>query len=294
MDGFTRKNHGNSHSYYLNGVKIPGVTSIIGVLAKDALVEWAGKTTARYAIDNWARLSGVPEIDRYEELRKARYNTTREAAVRGKRIHSLAERIMRGDEISTEDNSLRQAAQVYADLLDEWDLEPIGIELPCVSKAYSYAGTMDGIFYSPRLGTVVADVKTGKSVYSEVALQLAAYRYADFYLKEQERFGPRGGKLKSAWVEKPMPAVDGAVAIHIARETDESPASARLVPVRADEQIWDVFLFLREIQERWVDRTAFSNRTSPNYAPPVGEELHPEMTDDQIRAALGLEEESFA
>ena len=41
---FTRKNHGDNHSYYLDGVKIPGVTSIIGVLDKPALVRlvWDG------------------------------------------------------------------------------------------------------------------------------------------------------------------------------------------------------------------------------------------------------------
>lgn len=291
---FSRKNHGNNHSYYLNGIKIPGVTTIIGNLSKDALIEWASKTTARYAVDNWPRLAGMTDLDRYEELRNARRNTTKEAAVRGTRIHALAEKIARGEAVDVDDQSLRNAAEAYARLLDEWELEPIGLELSCASTSYSYAGTMDGIYRSPRLGTVVADIKTGKGIYNEVGLQLAAYRYSDIYLEEQPNYGPRGGKLKSSWIERPMPAVDGAIAIHIERETDDSPAAARLLPISAGPDVWDVFLYLREIQALWTERVGWDFRNAESYSPTVGSELHPEMNDDEIRAALGLEEESFA
>lgn len=283
---FTRKNFGNSHAYYVDDVKIPGVTSIIGVLDKPALVTWAARTVARHAVDNWDRLAGMPLLDRYTELERAQYAKNKEAAVRGKRIHALGEKIMRGETVSTDDASLRQAAQVYANLLDEWDLQPIGIEMSCVNYAYQYAGTADGVFYSPRLGTVIADIKTGKKAYSEVALQLAAYRYCDEYLIEIERRGPRGGKLPSDWEARPMPEVDGAVVIHIERETDESPAAAHLLPVKADQEIWDQFLYLREIHAGWIERTSHDNKKSPSYNPPIGAELHPEMNDDEIQEAL--------
>ena len=84
---FSRKNFGNSHAYYVDGQKIPGVTSVIGVLDKPALVNWASETTARHAVENWPRLTGMSMIDRFEELKKARYAVNREATVRGKRIH---------------------------------------------------------------------------------------------------------------------------------------------------------------------------------------------------------------
>ena len=54
--------------------------------------------------------------------------------------------------------------------------------------------TSENCFESPRLGRVIVDVKTGKRAYSEVALQLAAYRYCDDYLEEVEQRGPRGGR----------------------------------------------------------------------------------------------------
>lgn len=286
MSRFTRKNHGSSHSYYVDGIKIPGVTSILGVLDKPALVEWAAKTTARHAIENWERLSGMNPIDRYEELRGSRRSVNKEATVRGTKVHALADQLARGQTISSDDQSLIAAATVYAELLDRWELEPLHLEASVVNWDYQYGGTMDGIFTSPRLGTLIVDVKTGKRAYDEVALQLAAYRNADVYLREIPQFGPRGGKLKSLWEEVPMPAVDGAAVIWIERETDESPAAAHLLPVDAGPEVFDQFLYLREIYAGWIERTDWDNRKAPTYNPPIGAELFPEMTDDEIREAI--------
>jgi hypothetical protein len=52
-----RRNHGRGHSYLVDGQKLPGVTTILNTLPKNALVEWAGKTTANYAVDYWAELA---------------------------------------------------------------------------------------------------------------------------------------------------------------------------------------------------------------------------------------------
>ena len=286
MSGFTRKNHGNSHSYYLDGMKVPGVTSIIGVLDKPALVNWAATSVAEHAINNWERLSGMTLVNRYEELKQAHRLKNKEAIVRGKRIHALAERISVGEAVDPQDASLVAAARAYADLLDAWELEPVMLEASVLNRDYLYAGTLDGVFTSPRLGTIIADTKTGKRAFSEVALQLAAYRNADVYLEERPRTGPRGGKLPSDWVERPMPSVDGAVVIHIERETDDSPAVAHLQPVQAGPDIFEQFLYLREVFAGWVERTGYDHRKSESYNPPVGAPLYPEQPDDEIREAI--------
>lgn len=293
MPTFERKNFGSSHAYYVDGEKIPGVTSIIGVLDKPALVNWAANITAGHAVDHWDRLSGMPPSKRLAELEKARYQANKEATVRGKRIHALAERLARGEAVESDDLSLTRAAEAYAQLLDDWQLEPVLLEGSCVHYGYQYAGTLDGIMTSPKLGRLIVDVKTGKRAYSEVALQLAAYRYAEDYLAEVERRGPRGGKLPSEWVPRPMPQVDGAAVIWIERETDESPAAAHLLPVQAGEAEWETFIYLREIYSSWIERTGYNHRSKPTYSPPIGSELHPEMNDDEVRAALGIHEEAI-
>lgn len=276
---FTRRNHGSGHSYLLDGLKVPGVTTVIGALDKPALVDWAAKTTARYAVDNWDRLSGISIVSRFEELVAARRQTNKEAVVRGKRIHALAERIIKGESVEDMPDELRAPVQAYADMLDAWGFEAIVLEAPCANLDYRYAGTFDAIMTSPKTGPVIVDVKTGKRAYSEVALQLAAYRHADVYLEEVEQFGPRGGKLKSLWVEKPMPTVNGALCIHVAMETEESPAKVDVLPVEATPDIFEQFLFLLEVHEGWVKRTSWNHKSDPAYAPPIGEPIYPEQTD---------------
>ena len=97
---FQRRNYGSGHGYTLDGHKIPGVTTIIGkTLDKPALVGWAANTTARYAVENWAHLSAVDPIARYEELSRARFNTVKKAADQGTRIHAMAEQIALGREV---------------------------------------------------------------------------------------------------------------------------------------------------------------------------------------------------
>lgn len=274
---FKRQSHGRGHSYLLDGHKVPGVTTVIGVLDKPALVDWAARVTAEYAVSNWDRLAGMSPVARYEELKQARWKVNKEATTSGKRIHSLGERVAAGESIATVPAELRPQVQAYADLLDAWEFEPIQLEAPCANTTYRYAGTFDAILTSPRLGTVIADIKTGTRVYAETALQLAAYRNADLFLEEIPQVGPRGGKRPSLWEERPMPPVDGAVVLHLRQETDESPASAEVVPVDVTEDVFEAFLYLLEIYETWIKRTNPAHRNEPIFAPPVGEAIYPEQ-----------------
>lgn len=282
---FTRTNHGKGHSYTLDGHRLPGVTTIINTLDKPALLNWAATETARYAIDHWERLTGITTINRFEELKNARFTKTKEAQVTGKRIHSLGERLAKGEEVEVPPE-LRGPVQAYADLLDAWDFQAMALEAPCVNLDYRYAGTFDAILTSPKTGPLMVDIKTGKRAYSDVALQLAAYRYTDLFLEEVEQFGPRGGRRPSVWVERDMPEVAGAAVIHIERDTDESPAAASLLPVQAGEAEWSTFLHLQEIYETWIKRTDYRHKDGPDWAPPIGEALYPEMNPDEILEAI--------
>ena len=73
------------------------------------------------------------------------------------------------------------------------------------------------------------DNKTTRSgIHEEVGIQLAAYRYADHILR------PDGSRV-------PMPKADGGAVLHV------RPEGWKLVPVRADEQLFEIFLHLREV-----------------------------------------------
>lgn len=277
MTRLTRRNYGNGHGYLLDGEKVPGVTTVIGALDKPALVNWAAQTTAAYAIDHWERLSGVGVANRLKELEAARYQKNKTAVVKGNRIHAMGERVAAGEPIDDVPQELRSAVQAYADMLDAWGFEPIALEAPAANFDYRYAGTFDGIFTSEKTGPVLVDIKTGKGVYSETALQLAAYMHCDVYLEEVEQTGPRGGKLKSEWVERDMPGLNGALVFHIRTETEDSPASVEVLPVTVDEGIFDTFLYLLEVHEQWIKRTGWNHRSEPSYAPPIGQPIFPEQ-----------------
>lgn len=272
---FARKNVGSSHSYTLDGHRIPGVTSIIGkVLDKPALVAWAARETAAFADEHWERLSRMRSADRLKELEQARFRTNKAAVVRGNRLHEFGQKVA-AEGAAAVPLEYREAAEAYARFLDRWQLEPLCLETPVCNTEYRYGGTLDAIMRTPKLGTILMDVKTGSGVYSETALQLAAYRYADVRLTEIPQRGPRGGVLPSTWQEEPMVDVDACYVAHVQANDVE------LVPLKAGSDEYETFLYLLEVFESWVKRTSWNFRDDPSYDPPVGKPIWPEHVEEK-------------
>jgi hypothetical protein len=205
-----------THHYVdANGERIPGVTTILSEgLPKPALINWAGNTTAAYAVDNWETLQDLKPSERLERLKKARYEDRDTAAKRGTEVHELASRLMIGETITVPDE-LRGHVEAYARFLDDWEPTPILVESTVVSYHHGYAGTLDMIYQLESGEVVLADIKTTRSgIYGETALQLAAYRYADCVLTEDG--------------ERPMIEVDSCAAIWVRAD------GYSVFPVKAD------------------------------------------------------------
>ena len=62
-----RRNYGRGHGYRLDGQKVAGVTTAIDVLSKPALVDWAARTAAERAVNDWDALSALPITERLEQ-----------------------------------------------------------------------------------------------------------------------------------------------------------------------------------------------------------------------------------
>lgn len=266
---FQRHNSGSSHYYTLDGERITGVTTAIGALDKPALVGWAAKESANYAVEHWDELAQKTLGDRIEAIKSARFQKNKAAVVRGNRVHALGERIAHGEEVDVP-AELVGPVDAYARFLDAWDFETIATETPVCRTDYRYGGTLDAIVESDRFGTVLLDIKTGSGVYDEVGLQLAAYRYADVMLEEVEQTGPRGGRKPSVWVEKPMIEVDRVMVAHV------KPDAVDLVPVAADQGVWRTFLYVLEVFESYTKRTQWKYKNEPTFAPLVGKPIYPE------------------
>jgi hypothetical protein len=180
-DGFTgRKNHGRGHTYYINGTKVDGVTTIIGNgLPKPALVNWAARCAADEAVDNWDQLATLPPSQRRERLIAAPNANRDTAAVRGTRVHALADQLARGQQVHVPDE-LAGHVEACVRFLDDWDVDAIHTEASVFSPQWGYAGTLDLI---ADLGGQrwLLDWKTNRSgPFGDVAFQLAAYRYAEY------------------------------------------------------------------------------------------------------------------
>jgi hypothetical protein len=239
MSEFRRRNYGRGHAYYLDGKKLPGVTTILGDgLAKPALVGWAARTVAGYAIDNWDDLAQQKPSERLKVLEKAHYADRDAAGKRGTEVHGLAEKLANGEEVTVPEE-LAGHVDAYVRFLDDFGPQVVLTEAPVVSLTqWPYAGTLDLIADFPGLGQrLLCDVKTARSgVFPDNALQMAAYRYATHYLGSD-------GELH------PMPEVDGCAVIHVRAD------GYSLVPVQAGPAEHRFFLYCRELW-RWQNEAS--------------------------------------
>lgn len=203
---FKRRNFGKNHAYYLDGVKLPGVTTILDDgIAKRALVAWGINTVSGYAVDNWQELAELRPSQRLEQLKKSPYAERDAAAKRGTEVHKLGELLTKGKEVKVPEELAGHVGS-YVKFLDEFQPEPVLLETACVSiSKWPYAGTFDAILDIPGHGRLLVDIKTSRSgVFPDNALQLCAYRWATHVA------GPDDG-----WKLHPMPKVDGCAVIHV-------------------------------------------------------------------------------
>jgi hypothetical protein len=179
-------------------------------------------------------------------------------------VHRAAEAIALGAPTPLITPELQHEIEPYVEQLVRWlkTWEPhfVLAEAPVYNLTYRYAGTCDGIF---ELGgrTYLFDYKTtpkgpdakSRPPYPETSLQLAAYAHAETvgvlaqqrYTDKQERY-----YLVDPTIEqKPMPKIDGALAIIV------SPFDCFAVPVSVGEIPWASFRHALELA-KWNEQLA--------------------------------------
>lgn len=151
-----------AHTIYKlkDGTRVPGTTTVLSVLNKPQLVQWA----------NRMGLDGI-DTNKYVDA----------AARIGTLAHYLVQCDLTGvtPDLSeygkTEIDKAENALLSYYEWRKGKNITVIETELPLVSEQYRFGGTIDcycKIDDEPWL----IDFKTGKAVYSEYLVQLAAYR----------------------------------------------------------------------------------------------------------------------
>lgn len=143
-----------------NGAVVPGVTTILSVIAKPELIFWANR-------------KGLEGIDTRKFVD--------EAAVIGTLVHQMVEEDLGGEAWDRDEYSQAQikiAERSFAKYL-EWkkgrDIATRLIEAKLVSEKFRFGGTCDwyGMFDGQYW---LLDIKTSKAVYPEFIYQVAAYK----------------------------------------------------------------------------------------------------------------------
>jgi hypothetical protein len=155
------KKKARAHTIYKDafGNRIPGVTTITGVLNKPALVKWA----------NNLGLQGIDSSAYVDELADV-----------GTLAHKMIEADMQGVQCDTSDYSQTQIDMAENALISyfEWKkdkaIHPIMVEHQMVS-GNGFGGTID-VYAKINGKLTLLDIKTSKGIFPEMFTQVAAYQ----------------------------------------------------------------------------------------------------------------------
>lgn len=156
------------HTQYklTNGQRVPSVTTVLNILGKPALIQWAWQC-------------GMDGKD-WKAVRDS-------AGDIGTLVHYLIMCHLTGQGPDTSEYSAQAIDQAESCLIRFWDwekqhtLKGIIIETPLVSELFQFGGTPDWYGELDGIPTLL-DFKTSKGIYAEFFYQLGAY---EVLLKEQ-------------------------------------------------------------------------------------------------------------
>lgn len=175
----------DSHRYQLEGRKdyLIGVTTATGMLDKSrALMIWASKLTKDFLIE--ALEKGEDINQELIEMATNLHNVKRdEAATSGALVHAWAEAYIKGQNPEVPENeNVRNGVLAFLKWVNENGAKFVASEKRVYSKKYEYVGTMDCIFTLEKEGHKIihaGDFKTSSGIYTEMAMQVAAYQQAE-------------------------------------------------------------------------------------------------------------------
>ena len=142
-----------------DGTRVPGVTTILGVIAKPFLIKWA----------NNLGLQGIDSSKYVDKLADV-----------GTLAHAMIEHELGGPEVDPNEWSPEQFDMAsnsvikFLDWMKGHDIRVVDREMSLVSEEHRYGGTIDILAHVDGvLG--ITDIKTSKAIYDDHLFQVAAY-----------------------------------------------------------------------------------------------------------------------
>lgn len=216
------------------GDKVPGVTSVLGMLPKPFLKAWAAKVVAETAVEmigtgELAAMAGRDPSGAVDYLKRSPGRSTQGAADIGTAAHGIFEVLSLGQPLGKVTPELEPFARHFANFLETVQPEYLRTEDTVWSDTHGYAGSFDALAVIQGQRCWVDNKTTRSGVHAEVALQLSAYRHADYLLD-----GETGEQLL-------QPDADRGVVVHV------RPEGWALYEVPVTREVFDFFLDLRRV-----------------------------------------------
>lgn len=172
------------HKYTIDGKRVDGVTSILKIINKPALIGWAVRTDMFDLKRSILNLNRITEQD-LDELIKVASSKHEEiktvSADFGTGVHRIIEQFIKTGKVLLEGTT--PETKHVVDLFIKWAKENVSefrdSERVVYSRKLGYCGTLDfTCFLKGSSGLFVGDLKTTGRIYPEYWLQTAAYQLA--------------------------------------------------------------------------------------------------------------------
>lgn len=181
-----------THSYLIDGKPATGITTIISVLAKPALIQWSANEAVKYIQNNVAQkeVDGIPywlvQLHDLEQAKTAHRKKKEDAGVHGTDTHALVENYVNA---CIDKNKGRPRAHQHDECMEcttikkfvDWANENVDhflfAERKMFNKDLFIAGTCDFAYVDKQGKRVISDFKTSSNIYYEMWIQTAGYKF---------------------------------------------------------------------------------------------------------------------
>lgn len=238
--------HGRHYFHPVTNDAKPSITNIINMKSKP-LYGSGLRAAANYAADNREKLATLSRDEAYTLASNPPKDASDPASV-GDTVHSWIDRYIKGgppshDEVKAAPITAQRMFDRFRRFCVKYSPEFTNSEFTVWSNTFGYAGTAD--WSAVVAGNLVlADTKTGRQPYAEVAMQVAAIAKADFILS------PEGA-------ESPIPQYDRYAVLHL------RPMSYTFHPIFKIDEAFQSFLALRQVFDWHYNSAPYSVGNAP-------------------------------
>lgn len=222
--------------YVWQGVEYPSVTSLRRLVGVPfPLANWMNEQIISKAIIHTSNLDSMKALEGDDAakkwLRKESTSERDDAANRGTALHAMAAERMAPEAV---DPAYSPALMQFYDFLAYTGAEEVMSERQVFNLTLGYAGSLDAIYRFPRscpfpnlrMRSLVTDLKTGKGVYADHALQIMAYAMGEFVGQDDQ---------VDALASAQLMAAQGLAILHL------SDTEWELIEIQVTPKLFEVF-----------------------------------------------------